>query len=136
MDRLPSNVNLILPAGHGLHGAVDGHSLVAVAVAAEDEGDVQGIAIGQGLLHAIAQAVAVVLGLDHRDGLVLLVAQYVIGASLLTAGVQTAADDDAARGEGDLFANLGLEVPARLNQRRRDELAANIPFAELLLIHQ
>ena len=107
----------------------------AVAVACEHEGHVQRIAIGQRLLHTVTEAVLVVLGLDHRDGLILLVAQQVVGAAPLAAGMQPPAHDDTASGERHLLAHLHLDIPAGTLQRRCDELGTDVPFAERLLIH-
>ena len=78
----------------------------AVAVGGEDEGDVEGRGVLERLLHAVADGVVVVLGLDEGDGDVRLVVEDVVGALGLAAGDQLAADDDAALGEADLLANL------------------------------
>ena len=51
------------------------------------------------LLHAVADGVVVVLGLDDGDRDVRLVVENVVGALGLAAGDQLAADDDAALGE-------------------------------------
>ena len=84
----------------------------AVAVGGEDEGDVQGFGIVQGLLHAVADAVVVVLGLDEPQGDVRLEVEDVVGPFGLAAGDELAADDDAALGEVDLFADLQQGIPA------------------------
>ena len=78
-------------------GAVVEHE--AVAVRGEDEGDVERLGVVEGLLHAVADAVVVVLGLDQRERDVGLVVEDVVGALGLAAGDQLAADDDAALGE-------------------------------------
>ena len=100
----------------------------AVTVAAEHEGSVQGIAVGQTLLHAIAQAVVVVFGFDDGNGHVLLVAEHIIRPAAFATGVQPATHDDAASGERDFFPDLGLYIPASSLKRWRDELGADVPF--------
>ena len=77
----------------------------------------------------------VVLGFDEGDGDVGLVVENVVGALGLAAGDQLAADDDPAFGERDLLANLGQDIPARLLDGGRDELRADVAFAEVLFIH-
>ena len=76
----------------------------------------------------------VVLRLDQGDGDVRLVVENVVGALGLAAGDQLAADDDPAFGEIDLFANLRQDIPARLLDGGRDELGADVAFAERLLV--
>lgn len=107
----------------------------AVAIAGKDEGHLQGIGIGQGLLHAVAHGMLVVLGLDDGQRQVGLVVEDEVGAARLAPGMQPATDDDAALGEGNLLADLGVQVPARLDDGRRDELGADVPFGEVLLVH-
>src|SRR5690606_24190454 len=107
----------------------------AVAITAEHERGVQGIAVSQGLLHAIAQAVVVVLGFDDGNGHVLLVAENVIRPAAFAASVQPAAHDDAASGERDLFPHLAVHVPACVLQGRVDVLRADVPLCELFLVH-
>ena len=68
--------------------------------------DVEGRGILESLLHAVADGVVVVFGLDEGDGDVRLVVEDVVGALGLAAGDQLAADDDPAFGEVDLLANL------------------------------
>jgi len=51
------------------------------------------------------------------------------------SSVHAASDNDAPVGDGKLFANLALNVPASLLPRRVDKLGAYIPFAESPLIH-
>ncbi len=88
----------------------------------------------EGLLHAGADGVVVVLGLDQGDGDALVV-EDVVGALGLAAGHQLAAHDDAALGEGDLAADLGGLVPPSCDDGRRDVLGADVVFAERLLVH-
>ena len=107
----------------------------AVAVRGEDEGDVERVGVVQRLLHAVADAVVVVLGLDQRERDVRLVVEDVVGALGLAAGDQLAADDDAALGEADLLADLRHLIPARLAHGGRDELGADVAFAEGFLVH-
>ena len=93
-------------------GAVVEHE--AVAVGGEHEGNVERRRRIQRLLHAVADGVVVVLGLDDGDGDVGLVVEDVVGALGLAARDQLAADDDAALGEADFLADLRHLVPARL----------------------
>lgn len=78
--------------------------------------------------------VLVVLGLDDRNRNVRLVIENVIGAFGLAASVQLATDDDATFGEGDLFADLGVQVPAGSDDGWCDVFAANVALCQLLLI--
>jgi len=55
----------------------------AVAIAGEDEGDIEGVGVFEGLLGAVANAVVVVLGLDNGEGDVGLVIKDVVGALVL-----------------------------------------------------
>ena len=57
----------------------------AVAVRGEDEGDVERRGVVEALLHPVADAVVVVLGLDQRDRDVRLVVEDVVGALGLAA---------------------------------------------------
>ena len=59
----------------------------------------------------------------------------VIGALGFAARNQLAANDDAASGETNLFTNLPLDVPTRLDDARRNELGADIAFAEVFFVH-
>jgi hypothetical protein len=53
-----------------------------------------------------------------------------------TAAHELAADNDAAPGETNLLADLQHLVPTRLAQGRRDELGADVAFAEALFVHK
>ena len=88
------------------------------------------VGVVERLLHAVADAVVVVLGLDERDRDVGLVVEDVVGALGLAARDQLAANDDAALGEADLLADLQHLIPARLLHGGRDELGADVAFAE------
>ena len=105
-----------------------------VAVAAEDEGHVERFAVVQPLLHAVADGVVVVLGLDQGDGQVGGVVEDVVGPFLLAPRVQLAAHDDAAPGEADFLAHLGGEVPASPLQGRGDVLGADVALGEVFLV--
>jgi len=107
----------------------------AIAVAAEDKRYIKGIAVGQCLLHTVPQAVLVVLGFNDRYGLVLLVAQHIIGAALLATCMEFTPYYDATSRERDFLANLGLDIPPGLLNGRRDVLGADIPFTELFFVH-
>src|ERR1700680_4579525 len=60
----------------------------AVAIGRKNKRNIEGYGIVQGLLHAVADAVVVVLGLDDGDRDVGLVIKDVIGALGLPAGYQ------------------------------------------------
>lgn len=107
----------------------------AIAVAAEDEGGIQGVAIGQCLLHTIAQAVVVVLGLNDGNGHVLLVAENVVRPATFATGVQPATHNDAPSGERDFFPHLAVHVPTCFCQSWVDELTADVSLCELVLVH-
>ena len=77
----------------------------------------------------------VVLGLDNGDRQIGLVVEDVVCPARLASAMQLAAHDDAALGEGNLFAHLALDVPTRLLHCRGDELGANVPLAERLHVH-
>lgn len=106
----------------------------SVAVAAEGERRVKRLGIAQRLLHAVAERVLVVLGLDHGDGQVGSEVEDVVRALLLAPAVQLAAHDDATFGEADLFPDLRREVPPRALQCRVDVLRADVSLGELLLV--
>ena len=57
------------------------------------------VGVVEALLHAVADAVGIVLGLDQRERDVGLVIEDVVGALGLAAGDQLAANDDPALGE-------------------------------------
>ena len=94
----------------------------------------EGFGVAKTLLHAVADAVAVVLGLDDGNGEIGGVVEDVVGALVLAPGVQLAADDDAAPGEADLLAHLRGEIPAGTPQGRGDVLRADVAFREVLLV--
>jgi hypothetical protein len=48
---------------------------------------------------------------------------------------QLAAHDDAPLGEADLLAKLRQLIPSRLLEGGRDELGADVAFAQQLLLH-
>ena len=107
----------------------------AVAVGREHKRDVERRGIVEGLLHPVADAVVVVLGLDDGDRDIGLVIKDVIGALGFAAGNELAANDDAALGEGDLLADLHHPVPARAFHGGADELGADVALAEVFLVH-
>ena len=107
----------------------------AVAVRTEDEGDLQRFGIVERLLHAVADAVGVVLRLDQGDRNVRLVVENKVGLLRLAARHQLAAHDDAALGEIDLLPNLHHLVPACALDGRQDELGADIALGEASLVH-
>ena len=104
-----------------------------IAVGAEDVGNVQSLGIGQGLLHAVADGVLVVLGLDDGEWEVGLVVEDVVCAFLGAAGREASLDEHPAGGEGELLADLCLEVPAGGGDRGRDVLVPDLLLVEVLL---
>ncbi len=107
----------------------------AVAVGRKDERDVERRRVVEGLLHAVADAVVIVLGLDDGDRDIGLVIQNVVGAFGLAARDELSAHDDAAFRESNLLANLHHAVPARALDGGAYELGADIAFAEVLFVH-
>jgi hypothetical protein len=79
--------------------------------------------------------VGLVLGFDQRERNVGLEIEDIIGAFGLAAADQPSADDDAALGEADLFADLLHLVPTGPPQSGRDELGADVAFAEASIVH-
>jgi hypothetical protein len=108
----------------------------AVAVRGKDEGNVKRGGVVKALLHAVADAVVVVLGLDQRDRDVRLVVENEVGLLRLAARHELAAHDDPALGEIDLLQNLHHLVPAGALDGRQDELRADIAFGESALVHE
>jgi hypothetical protein len=100
----------------------------------KDKGNVEGYRIIESLLHSVADAVVVVLGLDDRNRNVGFVIKDVIGALGLPASNQFSADDDAAFGKSDLLAHLHHPVPARALYGGAYELGADVAFAKIFLV--
>ena len=98
-----------------------------VTVGRVPDRDIQGDGVVEGLLHAVADGVVVVLGLDQRDGDIRLVVEDVIGP--------LAPYNDAALGEANLLADLRHLVPPGTAQSGGDELGADVAFAEASFVH-
>ena len=99
-------------------------------------GNVQDLGVVERLLHPVADGVIVVLRLDDGDRDVRLVVEDVVRELRLPPGDHLPADVDLALREVDLPPDLGVLVPTRaLDDRRRDELRADVRFAEILLAH-
>src|ERR1700730_6588610 len=107
----------------------------AIAVRRKHEGNLEGRCVIEGLLHAIADAVVIVLGLDDRDRDVRLVVENEVGLLGFATADKLAANDDAAFGEIDLLADLQQIVPAGALKRGQDEFRADIAFGEPPLVH-
>lgn len=58
-----------------------------------------------------------------------------VHALLRAASVDFPSHINAAIGEADFFANLGVEVPARRHETGRDELRADVALAQRFFIH-
>ena len=106
-----------------------------VTVATEDKGYVERLSIGEGLLHATADRVVVVLGFDHGDGQVGLVEQQIVGAFALAAHCELATHDDAASSETELTPDLRGHVPPRGHNGRSDALVTDVGLGERLFAH-
>jgi hypothetical protein len=107
----------------------------AVSVRGENERDVESGSVVEALLHAVADAVRVVLGLDERQRNVGLVVEDVVGALGLAATDQFASNYDAPLRETDLFANLRHHIPSCAAQGGRDEFGADVAFGEGSFVH-
>jgi len=86
------------------------------------------------LLHSGADAVVVVLGFDDGDRDVGLEVEDVVGKLGFPPTNRLALDDDSTLREIDFLADLGVNVPSRLLDSRRDVLGANVAFAERFLV--
>lgn len=107
----------------------------SVAVRGEDERDVERRGVGEALLDATGHAVRIVLGLDQGQRDVPFEIEDIVGPLGLAARDQPAAHDDAALGGTHLVADLQHLVASRLPQGGRDELGADVAFAECALVH-
>ena len=105
-----------------------------IAVRREDEGHIERLGVAEGLLHPAAHGVVVVFGLDDREGQVRLVEEQIVGPLPLAPARELASDDDAARREAVLAADLRELVPARLRDRRSDVVLADFGFVQGFLI--
>src|SRR5262249_46785716 len=97
-------------------------------------GDLQRGGVVESLLHPVANSTRIVFGLDQRQRDIGLVIKHVIGTLRLAAADQFAADDDAAFSETDLLADLRHHIPARPTNGGRDELGADVAFAEATFV--
>jgi len=107
-----------------------------VAVGGKNERNIEGYGIIEGLLHAVADAVVVVLGFDDGDRDVWFVIKDIIGALGLPAGNEFSADDDAPFGKSDFLADLHHPVPARALDGGTDEFGADVAFAQVSLVYR
>ena len=106
-----------------------------VTVGGENEGDIEGGSVFETLLHAVADAVVVVLGFDKGDGDVGLVIEDAVGAFGFAARNKLSTNDDPPLGEADLLANLGHLIPTSLLYGGDDELCTDVAFSEEFLVH-
>jgi hypothetical protein len=105
-----------------------------VAIGRKNKRNIEGYGVIDGLLHAVANAVVVVLGLNDGDRDIGLVIKDVISALRLPARYQFSADDDASFGKSDFLPNLHHPVPPRAFDGGADELGADVAFAKVLLV--
>jgi len=70
-----------------------------IAILGEDEGDIESGCILQALLHAVTDAVGVVLGFNEGERDVGLVIEDIVGTLCLSTADKLAADDNSALGE-------------------------------------
>ncbi|MCU0684831.1 MAG: hypothetical protein MUF34_21735 [Polyangiaceae bacterium] len=106
-----------------------------VAVRSERKGHVEHLGVVERLLHAGAEAMLVVFGLDDRDRQVRPVVEHVVGAAPPRSRAGFAPRQHPPSGKLDLFANLGLHVPACSHECGRDELRADVSLRECLFVH-
>jgi len=85
-------------------------------------------------LHAVAETVVVVLGLDDRERLIPAIAQKIVDAPLTAPSMESAAHDNPAGGIRHLLPYLGLDIPAGLFQGRGDVFGADVPLAQGVFI--
>ena len=90
----------------------------AVTITGKHERHVERLGIAEGLLHAGAERVFVVLRLDDGNGQVLLVIEDVVSSTRLATAVHFAAHDDASLGEADFLAYLLVQIPASVANGR------------------
>jgi hypothetical protein len=76
--------------------------------------------------------VVVILTLDDGDGDVRLVIKDVISALLFPALMDFPPNVNPPVREADILANLSVNVPTRRHECGRDELGADVAFAQLL----
>jgi hypothetical protein len=106
-----------------------------IAVRGENKGNIERSRVLDGLLHAAADRIVIILGFDQSDGNVRLVIKNVIGALRLAAGYELATYNDPALGKTNLFTNLPLDIPTGVDDCGRNILRANVAFAEVSFIH-
>jgi hypothetical protein len=78
----------------------------------------------------------VVFGLDQGDRDVVFVVEDIISALGFAARDELTSNYYAALGEADFFSDLRELIPARPLQGGRNELRANVAFAQGLFINQ
>src|SRR5690606_7013370 len=98
----------------------------AIAIAGEHERHVERLSIAEGLLHAGAERVLVVLRLDDGNRQVLLVIEDVDSSARLATAVHFAAHDNASLGEADFITYPLMPIPASVTNGRGNEFAADI----------
>ena len=107
----------------------------AITIGGECEWRIKQTGVVDCLRHARSDAVIGVLGLHHRNRYAL-VEKHIVREQrrLFVSNAAFAPDNDSPRLQRETLANLQLQIPASRNQRWRDELAANVLFAEMRAI--
>ena len=100
-----------------------------IAIAAEDERDIERLSVAEGLLDAGVDRVIVVLCLDDGDRDIGLVVENVVSPLPCPTGMEFPSDLNPPIREADFFANLGIDVPTRRHEIGCDELGADVAFA-------
>lgn len=105
-----------------------------IAIGADSKRHIEFFGVVESLLHAVADAVVVVFGLDNGNWLVLLETKHVVCAAWGGTAMQAASHHDPAGADRKLLPHLGLDVPSRRLNGGGDEFGADISLAELLFI--
>ena len=107
-----------------------------VSVGRKDKRDLERLGIAERLLHSCTDRVRVIFGFNQREWDSGRMVKNVVRALGIPAGRHLSANNDTAFGERDFLADMELNIPTGPHESRSDKLGANIPLAELLLIHR
>ena len=106
-----------------------------IAITANRYGNIQSLRIRKSLLNAIANVMLVVLRLYHGNRHIRLVIENDIRTLLLPAHDGLALHKNSTVCERNLFANLRIKTPPSIRYAGQNELADNVAFGEVFLIH-